>query len=99
MIEIFCGIELKDAYKMKAKDVHRITNIIADMFEQKPHLINRFTMNGVASGFITNLYDMSLGEYVDLDTYLSKWEEIEKAMAVLYRPVESIYKHNASTST
>ena len=45
MIEIFCGIELKDAYKMKAKDVHRITNILADMFEQQPHLINRFTMN------------------------------------------------------
>ena len=39
---------------------------------------------------------MSLGEYVDLDTYLSKWEEIEKAMAVLYRPVESIYKHKYS---
>jgi len=33
------------------------------------------------------LDDMTLGEYVDLDTYLSKWDQIEKAMAVLYRPV------------
>lgn len=87
MIEIFCGIDLKHAFQMKAKDVHRITNIIADMFEQKPKLKQRFTMKGIEYGFIPNLDDMTLGEYVDLDTYLSKWDQIEKAMAVLYRPV------------
>ena len=91
MIEIFCGIELKEAYKMKAKDVHRITGILADMFEQKPVLINRFKLNGVEYGFIPNLDDMTLGEYVDLDTYISKWEEMEKAMAVLYRPIKNTY--------
>jgi len=92
MIEIFCGIELKDAYKMKAKDVHRITGILADMFEQKPVLINRFYLNNIEYGFIPNLDEMTLGEYVDLDTYLPKWEEIEKAMAVLYRPITKTYK-------
>ena len=92
MIEIFCGIELKEAYKMKAKDVHRITGILADMFEQKPVLINRFYLNNIEYGFIPNLDDMTLGEYVDLDTYLPKWEEIEKAMAVLYRPITKTYK-------
>ena len=92
MIEIFCGIELKEAYKMKAKDVHRITGILADMFEQKPVLINRFTMNGVEYGFIPNLDDMTLGEYVDLDTYLGNWQQTEKAMAVLYRPIKKTYK-------
>ena len=96
MIEIFCGIDIKEAYKMKAKDVHRITTILSDMFEQKPQLINRFTMNGVEYGFIPNLDEMSLGEYVDLDTYLSKWEEIEKAMAVLYRPIQGKYKQKYS---
>ena len=78
MIEIFCGISLKDAYQMKAKDVHRITNILADMFEQKPQLIQRFSMNNIEYGFIPNLDEMTLGEYVDLDTYLSKWDQIEK---------------------
>lgn len=96
MIEIFCGIDIKEAYKMKAKDVHRITTILSDMFEQKPQLINRFTMNGIEYGFIPNLDEMSLGEYVDLDTYLSKWEEIEKAMAVLYRPIQGKYKQKYS---
>ena len=91
MIEIFCGIELKEAYKMKAKDVQRITGILADMFEQKPVLINRFYLNNIEYGFIPNLDDMTLGEYVDLDTYLPKWEEMEKAMAVLYRPIKNTY--------
>ena len=31
---------------------------------------------------------MSFGEYVDLDTYISDWQNIHKAMAVLYRPIK-----------
>ena len=89
MIEIFCGIPHKESFSLKAKDVHRITNILADMFEQKPQLKRRFVLNGVEYGFIPNLDDMTLGEYVDLDTYISKWDDMHKAMAVLYRPIET----------
>ena len=96
MIEIFCHIDNKQAFQMKLKDVNSITRTISDMFEQKPQLINRFTMNGVEYGFIPNLDEMSLGEYVDLDTYISKWDEMEKAMAVLYRPIQNKYKHKYS---
>jgi hypothetical protein len=96
MMEIFCGLDFKDVFEMKAKDVHRITKIIADMFEQKPQLINRFTMGGVEYGFIPNLDEMSLGEYVDLDTYLSQWDKMEYAMAVLYRPVTNKIKNKYS---
>ena len=93
MIVIFCGISLKEAYTLKAKDVHRITGILADMFEQKPHIKTRFVLNGIEYGFIPNLDDMTLGEYVDLDTYLGKWQQVEKAMAVLYRPIINTYKN------
>ena len=93
MIEIFCGISLKEAYTLKAKDVHRITGILADMFEQKPHIKTRFVLNGIEYGFIPNLDDMTLGEYVDLDTYLGKWQQVEKAMAVLYRPIINTYEN------
>jgi len=31
---------------------------------------------------------MSFGEYIDLDTFIGDWDNIEKAMGVLYRPVE-----------
>ena len=92
MIEIFCGIELKEAYKIKAKDVYRITNILADMFEQKPKLKQRIKFNNKDYGFIPNLDDITLGEYVDLDSHITNWDEMEKAMAVLYRPVTQTFK-------
>lgn len=93
MIEVFCGLDLKDAFKMKATDVYRITAILAEMFEQKPKLVQRFTMDGVEYGFIPNLDDMSLGEYIDLDTHLSDWQNMHLAMAVLYRPIKQKLKH------
>ncbi len=42
-------------------------------------------------GFITNLEEISFGEYVDLENNLLKWEDYHKAMAVMYRPI--VEKH------
>jgi len=58
------------------------------MLNQKPQLVQRFKLGDVEYGFIPNLDDMSFGEYVDLDTYLGNWEEMHRAMAVLYRPIK-----------
>lgn len=88
MLEIFCGVKLKDAYQMRYKDIDGIVEVLTSMLNQKPQLIQRFKMNGVEYGFIPNLDDMSFGEYVDLDTYLPDWQEMHRAMAVLYRPVK-----------
>ena len=38
-------------------------------------------------GFIPQLDEISLGEYIDLDTFIGDWDNIEKAMNVLYRPI------------
>ena len=38
-------------------------------------------------GFIPKLDDISLGEYIDIETNISDWQKMHKAMAVLYRPV------------
>ena len=89
MIEIFCDISHKDSFRMKLRDVTKVTTILGHMFEQKPQLKKRFILNGVEYGFIPNLDDITLGEYVDLDTYISKWDDMHKAMAVLYRPIET----------
>lgn len=88
MLEIFCGVKLKDAYQMRYKDIDGIVEVLTSMLNQKPQLIQRFKMKGVEYGFIPNLDDMSFGEYVDLDTYLPDWQEMHRAMAVLYRPVK-----------
>jgi hypothetical protein len=88
MIEIFCGLKPEHIRLLKAKDVQDIVGIISQMFESKPSLVHTFKMNDVEYGFINNLDEMSFGEYIDLDTFIGDWDNIEKAMAVLYRPIE-----------
>ena len=88
MLEIFCEAELKETFFMKMKDIAKVSKIINKIFEEKPTLIREFKMNETNYGFIPNLDEMTLGEYIDLDTYISDWQQMEKAMAVLYRPIE-----------
>ena len=91
MIEIFCGIRGDLIMKMKANSIRDITSVLAEMFEQKPPLVKEFEMNGINYGFIPLLEDMSFGEYVDLDTYISDTSNMHRAMAVLYRPIVQRY--------
>jgi hypothetical protein len=88
MVQYFCGVDLKDIANIKHKDVKEITSSIAKMFENKHKLITRFKMGGVEFGFIPNLDEMTQGEYMDLDTYITDWQEMHKAMAVLFRPIK-----------
>ena len=87
IIEIFCNIDLKDVMRLKINDTELIVNTLTEMFEQKPNLVTSFKLNKVNYGFHPQLDDLTLGEYIDLDTFIGDWENIEKAMAVLYRPI------------
>lgn len=87
MVQIFCGIDLKDVATIRYKDVFEITNSINNLFTKENHFIQRFKMGGVEFGFIPNLDEMSTGEYMDLDTYITDWDTMHNAMAVLYRPI------------
>jgi hypothetical protein len=52
--------------------------------------VRTFKLNDVEYGFIPNLEDdTQLGEYIDLDDYLKDWDNFNKAMAVLYRPIST----------
>ncbi len=89
MVQTFCGIDLKEVAEIRYKEVIEITESLGKMFDVKNHkFISRFKMGGVEFGFIPNLDDMTFGEYTDLDTYINDWEQMHKAMAVLYRPIK-----------
>ena len=92
MVHIFCNVEIEKVRLLNIQDVFSIGDTIGTFFNEKPPLINRFTMNGIQYGFIPKLDEMTFGEYVDIDTYLSDWQNMQFAMAVLYRPVEGSYK-------
>ena len=87
MIEIFCNLNLKDVANIKFNSVQEITKHLNKVFDVKTELTSTFKLNGLSFGFIPDLDNITLGEYIDLDTYLGDWPNMHKAMNVLYRPI------------
>ena len=88
MVQIFCNVDLYVVAKMKQQDLNYAVTKISDLFKKIPELVTIFKLNGTEFGFIPNLNDMSSGEYMDLDGYITDWEDSHKSMAVLYRPIK-----------
>jgi uncharacterized protein YecA (UPF0149 family) len=91
MIEIFCGITLKDVVKMKLTSLNELIAHFTQLFSEKPKFQNRFKITSeegeIEFGFIPELEQISFGEYVDLESHLTNWDSYHKAMAVMYRPI------------
>jgi len=87
LVEIFCSVNLSEVDKIPLVEYDKILLVLEEAFKEKSPLIKNFTMGDVEFGFIPKLDEMSLGEYVDVEATLSDWENIHKAMSVLYRPV------------
>ena len=92
LIEIFCGVSLKDVSSINIKDFNKITEIIGNAFAEKTPLIRHFELDGIEFGFVPNLDKISIGEYIDIESNLSGFKNMHKAMAVLYRPVTKKHK-------
>jgi hypothetical protein len=88
-IEIFCNIELKDVARIRIAEVSEILTHINNLLQQKPKLTNTFKLGVYEFGFIPKLEDITSGEYIDLEGYLSDTQTLHKAMAVLYRPIKN----------
>lgn len=92
-IEIFCNIDLKDVARIRIADVTDILNHLNTLLQTKPKLINTFKLGVYEFGFIPKLEDITAGEFIDLETNLSSTETLNKAMAILYRPITNKTKH------
>lgn len=92
MLEIFCGIDLKQVYDLPISSFDNVVSHLYGVLSEKTPLVNTFKMVGtdnveVEFGFIPNLDKMSYGEWEDLENYIVDDKDIHKAMAVLYRPL------------
>jgi hypothetical protein len=87
MLEIFCGVPLAQLPNVKFKSLAGVVNRLNGMFNEKPSLKQKFTIGKQTFGFVPNLEDITFGEYVDLDNYMSSTADLHKTMAVLYRPI------------
>lgn len=92
MIQIFCNVELKYIDQFKRTQIIEIVNSINSLFEKLPDFKNKFTLNGIEYGFIPNIEEITQGEYIDLDNYLSNNSDMNKAMAVMFRPIKQKLK-------
>jgi len=88
MIEIFCGVPLSESYKIKMSSVRAVIDILNELISTTPNHVERFKMNGTEYGFVPDLDELTLGEYVDLDNNISNWDNMHIAMNVLYRPIK-----------
>jgi hypothetical protein len=92
LLQIFCGMDLRDAHKVPMKQLNFIIDHLIKVISYESKLQRRFVMtdpNGVEVefGFMPNMSEMSLGEYIDLEKYISDWDDMHKALAVMYRPI------------
>jgi hypothetical protein len=82
---------------------HKVQFLAASIFAMVPrqpiNLIDRFELDGVEYGYLPSYKEMSFGEFVDLDTLLTKKPEeaidyLHIITAIMYRPIiKSKSKH------
>lgn len=87
-VEILCNIPLETVRKIQYQSVSHMCAALAEVFEQVPKFERSFVMDGIEYGFIPQMDDISFGEYIDLDSFLTDENNLHKAMAVLYRPIK-----------
>lgn len=92
LVHIFCDVSYDDMRKIPLQVINLAASKIVECLGEPTPLEKSFTAKGtdgveIEFGFIPKLDEMTFGEYVDLDNFISDWEQMHKAMAVLYRPV------------
>ena len=101
MLQIFCNLNIEDTFKVPINNFDFAIDTVNRCFDEETPLVNRFEISAkdeygeetiVEFGFIPKLDEMSFGEFIDLDSNISDWQSMHKAMAVLFRPV--IFKKN-----
>jgi hypothetical protein len=84
----FCGLTPTQQQGMRKVDLLEVQNQLALVLNEKPALVKTFKHRGIEYGFHPKLEDISLGEYIDLESYLKEpYKNAEKALGVLYRPI------------
>ena len=96
MLQVFCGLKPEDTLKVPLASFDNTIQHLLDCLNADTPLIRKFSMKGkdkdgndaeLEFGFIPKLDEISFGEFIDLEKYMSDWQTMHKAMAVLFRPI------------
>ena len=92
MIEIFCGVDFQTANKMPMIQFSEVCEAGYAVLQERPSFEQTFHLGETEFGFIPDLEQMTFGEFVDLESFISEIKDMHKAMAVLYRPIKQRVK-------
>lgn len=93
MIEIICGVDQNTIDMLNIETIEMIMTKIQSAIEENADSFDRIVeLDGKKFGFNPNLEDITFGEFVDLDKYLTNWRDMHKAMSVLYRPITAQFR-------
>lgn len=85
--EIFLGLPLKEVLTYQSDGFFVMMTELLEMIGGKHQFEPIVEYNGVEYGFVPSLEELTLGEYVDLDDYLTDMDMLHKTVGVLYRPI------------
>ncbi len=87
-LNIFLDVPMDEVRSIPQSQAEELIKDITDAMDEMPPLDYTFEFNGTTYGFIPDLEELTLGEYIDLEEYLVKPADWHKAAAVLFRPVK-----------
>lgn len=94
MISVFCKIPLSQVLNIEYSSIQEIMISFEIMFSGEHKLTRRFTLGKQEFGFVPSIETISFGEYIDIESYMDKWESMHSAMAVLFRPITKEIKND-----
>ena len=90
LVSLFTNIEGQELLdlpnKVYSKAIEGVDSVIESSRGEQT-LTLRFKLGGVEYGMIPNLDEITYGENKDLLAMISDWKTMDKAMAILYRPI------------
>jgi hypothetical protein len=95
LLSILTGAPVEKLMEVNYVIIEKLGNYAMSKFPtEKTKFIQKFEFNGVKYGFIPNWKELSFGEFIDLDTLMSKkgddlLDHIHIITAILYRPIIS----------
>ena len=92
-LSVFCDLPMQTVAQFPIQEAEDIAVEIQTVLNQDRSFTDKFEMDGVKYGFIPNLEEMTLGEYIDLEEFLKDPKDLHKAASVMYRPIVKEYKN------
>ena len=87
LASIFTGISYNDLNGVSLRDLGDVRAQVERALNKEAKFKAKFILGGDPYGFITNLDQITAGEYIDLSEYDTGAADMHKLMAVLFRPV------------